>query len=130
MVTIENRRFSIPQICESGQCFRLDPAGGDTYELIAGDRWLGIRAGEEETVLSCPQEEYEEFWKSYFDLETDYQHYLVRSSGDDLYLPEAARFGSGIRILRQDTWELIIPFILSQPNTTRLIKSRVRPRSG
>ena len=129
MVTIENRRFSIPQICESGQCFRLDPAGGDTYELIAGDRWLGIRAGEEETVLSCPQEEYEEFWKSYFDLETDYQHYLNRISGDDLYLTEAARFGSGIRILRQDTWEMIITFILSQQNNIRRIKGLIRALS-
>lgn len=129
MVTIENRRFSIPQICESGQCFRLDPTGGDTYELIAGDRWLGIRAGEEETVLSCPQEEYEEFWKSYFDLETDYQQYLDRISGDDLYLTEAARFGSGIRILRQDTWEMIITFILSQQNNIRRIKGLIRALS-
>lgn len=126
MVTIENRRFSIPQICESGQCFRLDPAGGDTYELIAGDRWLGIRAGEEETVLFCTQEEYEEFWKRYFDLETDYQQYLDRISGDDLYLTEAARFGSGIRILRQDTWEMIITFILSQQNNIPRIKGLIR----
>ena len=129
MVTIENRRFSIPQICESGQCFRLDPTGGDTYELIAGDRWLGLRAGEEETVLFCTQEEYEEFWKRYFDLETDYQQYLDRISGDDLYLTEAARFGSGIRILRQDTWEMIITFILSQQNNIRRIKGLIRALS-
>lgn len=68
MVTIENCRFSIPQICESGQCFRLDQAGGNTYELVAGDRWLGIEAGKKETVLSCSEEEYKDFWQDYFDL--------------------------------------------------------------
>lgn len=129
MITIENRHFSIPQICESGQCFRLDPAGGRAYELIAGDRWLGIEAGEKETVLSCSEEEYEEFWKDYFDLGTEYDSYLDRISGDDPYLAEAARFGSGIRILRQDTWEMIITFILSQQNNIRRIKGLIRALS-
>lgn len=46
MVTIENQYFSIPQICMSGQCFRLDPVPGDTYELIASDRYLRIKVEE------------------------------------------------------------------------------------
>lgn len=126
MVTIDNSRFSISQICESGQCFRLDPTGDGSYELIAGDRWLGADAGEKTTVLSCSEEEYEEFWQSYFDLETDYGSYLKRIPGEDSYLSEAARFGSGIRILRQDVWEMIITFILSQQNNIRRIKGLIR----
>ena len=43
MVTIENNCFSIPQICESGQCFRLDAVSEDTYELLAGSRYLKIK---------------------------------------------------------------------------------------
>ena len=83
MVTIENQYFSIPQICMSGQCFRLDPVSGDTYELIASDRYLrikveegapsgaadgveGRKGGTERTVLYCSSEEYESFWKRYF----------------------------------------------------------------
>ena len=42
MVTIENDCFSISQICESGQCFRLDPVSENIYELIAADRYLKI----------------------------------------------------------------------------------------
>ena len=87
MVTIENNCFSIPQICESGQCFRLDAVSKDTYELLAGSRYLkiGIRgnpsetAGRDgnanvygETLLYCTQEEYETFWKEYFDLSVSY----------------------------------------------------------
>ena len=43
MIIIENECFSVPQICESGQCFRLDPVSEDTYKLIAKDRYLKIQ---------------------------------------------------------------------------------------
>ena len=124
--------FDIRQIADSGQCFRLrpvpksetasEPNANDTYSLTAWGEYLEI--SQEGTVVSfsCTEEELESRWKSYFDLETDYQHYLDRISGDDLYLTEAARFGSGIRILRQDTWEMIITFILSQQNNIPRIR--------
>ena len=119
MVTIENQYFSIPQICMSGQCFRLNPVSGDTYELIASDRYLrikveegapsgaadgveGRKGGTERTVLYCSSEEYESFWKRYFDLDTSYEEYLAGIDPKDEYLRTAAWFGSGIRILRQD----------------------------
>lgn len=56
MVTIENDCFSISQICESGQCFRLDPVSENIYELIAADRYLEIEIqrgedGREKTVF-------------------------------------------------------------------------------
>ena len=35
----------------------------------------------------------------------------------------AAAFGAGIRILRQDAWETLISFIISQNNTIRNIKA-------
>ena len=141
MVTIENNCFSIPQICESGQCFRLDAVSKDTYELLAGSRYLkiGIRgnpsetAGRDgnanaygETLLYCTQEEYETFWKEYFDLSVSYSDYIDQIDEQDDYLKSAAEFGSGIRILRQDTWEMIITFILSQQNNIPRIKKLIR----
>lgn len=143
MVTIENNCFSIPQICESGQCFRLDAVSEDTYELLAGSRYLKIKirenpaeaAGREEnahthaygeTILYCTQEEYETFWKEYFDLSVSYSDYIDQIDRDDDYLTGAAAFGGGIRILRQDTWEMIITFILSQQNNIPRIKGLIR----
>ena len=145
MVTIENNCFSIPQICESGQCFRLDAVSEDTYELLAGSRYLKIKirenpaeaAGREEnanahthaygeTILYCTQEEYETFWKEYFDLSVSYSDYIDQIDEQDDYLKSAAEFGSGIRILRQDTWEMIITFILSQQNNIPRIKGLIR----
>lgn len=134
MVTIDNNCFSIPQICESGQCFRLDKIAEDTYELLASDRYLKInvenRNGTDaRTFLHCTQEEYEEFWKDYFDIDTRYGDHIARIADEDEYLKEAARFGSGIRILRQDIWEMIITFILSQQNNIPRIKGLIRSLS-
>lgn len=148
MVTIENNCFSIPQICESGQCFRLDAVSEDTYELLAGSRYLKIKirgnpeevAGRDEnanahthaygeTILYCTQKEYETFWKEYFDLSVSYSDYIDQIDRDDDYLTGAAAFGSGIRILRQDTWEMIITFILSQQNNIPRIKGLIRTLS-
>ena len=148
MVTIENNCFSIPQICESGQCFRLDAVSEDTYELLAGSRYLKIRVRENpseaadkdenanahtyaygETILYCMQEEYETFWKEYFDLSVSYSDYIDQIDAQDDYLKSAAAFGSGIRILRQDTWEMIITFILSQQNNIPRIKGLIRTLS-
>lgn len=145
MVTIENNCFSIPQICESGQCFRLDAVSEDTYELLAGSRYLkiGIRQKDPadetdksgkanvhgETILYCTQEEYDSFWKEYFDLSVSYSDYNAQIDTDDDYLRAAAEFGRGIRILRQDTWEMIITFILSQQNNIPRIKGLIRTLS-
>ena len=125
MVTIEGRHFSIPQICGSGQCFRLDAVSEDIYELFAGGRYLKIRAARDgdaggKTILYCTEEEYKEFWEHYFDLDSSYSGYIGKIDGQDAYLKEAAAFGSGIRILRQDIWEMIVTFILSQQNNNFL----------
>ena len=45
-------------------------------------------------------------------------------SNDD-FLKAAYEFGSGIRILRQDLWEVIISFIISQNNNIPRIKKSI-----
>ena len=134
MVTIDNQYFSVSQICRSGQCFRLDPVKDGFYELIAGSRFLRIKAGDggkaEKTVLYCSRKEYESFWREYFDMDASYEGYLAGIDPEDEYLRAAGQFGSGIRILRQDVWEMIITFILSQQNNIRRIKGLIRAVSG
>lgn len=129
MVTIEKENFSVSQICSSGQCFRLDPTDETEkiYELTAGDKYLKIEVPEEQgkVRLHCTEKEFEQFWKSYFDLDTCYADYLSLIK-DDEYLKRAAEFGSGIRILRQDLWEMIVTFILSQQSNIPRIKAMIQ----
>lgn len=125
MIKKEISNFSIKQISESGQCFRQNPAGENRYSVIAGGRYVEIEQRGKETLFSCTEEDYREFWHTYFDLDRDYGKYMEIAEGEDDYLSRAARFGGGIRILNQDLWEMIISFIISQQNNIKRIKRNV-----
>ena len=108
--------LDLKQIAESGQCFRMTRIEGGTYEVIAGDRYLEVTQSGNECIFRCTDSEYEDFWKHYFDLETDYGEYKSRINPKDQYLMNAAEFGRGIHILNQDLWEMIVSFLISQQN--------------
>ena len=70
------RDFSLREILDCGQCFRWLPLDGDET------RWSGIAMGKrleiqklgegEFLFLDTNQQEFEEIWADYFDLQTDY----------------------------------------------------------
>ncbi|NCB91000.1 MAG: 8-oxoguanine DNA glycosylase [Clostridia bacterium] len=122
MVKCKTNHFDIEQICDSGQCFRMEHIGEGVYSVIAGDRYVKIAQSGGECVFYCEQEEYEGFWSEYFDLDTDYGAYIGSIDPKDEYLSEAARLGDGIRILRQDLWEMIVSFLISQQNNITRIR--------
>lgn len=139
--------MDLGQIASSGQCFRMEEREPGLYSIIAGDRYAEIEeieeaAGEVGMVeekgadgrtfritfslgqRSSGQEA--DFWRHYFDLETDYGEIKAQIPEEDPYLTQAARMGWGIRILRQDLWETIVTFIISQQNNIPRIRRCVR----
>jgi N-glycosylase/DNA lyase len=128
---IHNENFDIVQIAESGQCFRMNALGDGRYSLIAFGKYLELRQSEDGIVeLDCSEEEYEELWKDYFDMEYDYQRLVTALlTGKDEFLRSAAEFGRGIRILKQDFFEIMISFIISQNKNIPGIKSCVEALS-
>ena len=122
MIKITATDLSIRQISESGQCFRLNRIGEERYGLVAFGRYLEINQRGEELLFSCTQEEYDAVWRQYFDMENDYRLYRNAVQAEDTYLLDAVSFGSGIRILRQDVWEMLISFIISQQNNIKRIR--------
>ena len=72
MLTLALKDFDIEQISESGQCFRMYRVADDTWEIFALDRFLKIRRREGVYVFYCDQNEFNDFWFDYFDLQTDY----------------------------------------------------------
>lgn len=121
---IEN--FNLAEICQSGQCFRMKAKDEYTYNLIAGDRYLEIRQQGKEVQFSCSETEFKSFWKGYFDLDNDYSAYIAQINPNDAYLVRAAQFGSGIRILHQDLWEMIVSFLISQQNNIVRIRKCIQ----
>ncbi|HIQ74482.1 MAG TPA: 8-oxoguanine DNA glycosylase [Candidatus Cottocaccamicrobium excrementipullorum] len=117
--------MELGQIASSGQCFRMRKTEAGSFLILAADRYLEIQPAKEHGdryLLSCSQEEWEGFWRQYFDLDTDYQEAVRRIDPEDHYLMKAAQTGWGLRILRQDLWEMIITFIISQRNNIPRIR--------
>ena len=118
----ELTEFDIGQIAASGQCFRILPAGEDTYTAAAAGRVLTIRMDSRTAAFSCDKSEFDEIWRPYFDLDTDYGAFIRNIDPEDEYLRCAAEAGSGIRILRQDPWEMMVTFVISQNNNIPRIR--------
>ena len=132
MILKNLKNFNIRQIADSGQCFRMipcDPYDPQTaYHVISRGHFLILEQHGDEVTFHCPDDEFL-FWEHYFDLETDYDAYIRAVDPADEYLAKATTFGSGIRILNQDLWEMIITFIISQQKTIPAIRVLVEALS-
>ncbi|MCI8355606.1 MAG: 8-oxoguanine DNA glycosylase [Lachnospiraceae bacterium] len=122
MIKITKDYFSLRQIGESGQCFRLMRTGENGYSLIAFGKYLEAQQRGNEIIFYCSEKEYEKIWKGYFDLDADYEAIITSVDSGDTYLRQAVSYGKGLRILRQDLWEMIVSFIISQQNNIRRIR--------
>lgn len=128
---IKKKNFDILQIADSGQCFRMNQiettTGKIRYEMIAYGKYLELeQIAEDQVEFYCSEEEYYQIWEEYFDLSYDYES-LVKTliEGEDPFLKEAAAYGSGIRILKQEPFEAMISFIISQNKNIPAIRSGI-----
>ncbi len=124
MLNLELEDFDIEQIADSGQCFRMYRVADDTWELFALNRFLKVQKRKGTHIFHCERDEFDDFWSDYFDLQTDYGEIKRRIlTTNDEYLIKAVNYGSGLRILRQDLWEMMVSFIISQQNNIPRIKN-------
>lgn len=116
--------FNVEQIAASGQCFRLAalPFGG--YTAITGQHMVKITPRDAGYFFHCSFGDFRDVWIPYFDLAADYEVYQ-RAMYDDPFLQDALASGGGIRILRQDLWEMVVTFIISQRNNIPRITQSV-----
>ena len=118
--------LDLKQIADSGQCFRWKNTGENEYTVVAFDRALRIKQDGNEFELDCDEADWNNIWKSYLDMDTDYAGIAkLIADGDDAHLKEAYAYGSGVRILRQDLWEMIVTFMISQNNNIKRITNSV-----
>lgn len=108
-------RFSARQTFTCGQCFRWTQQPDGSYLGIV--RGIPARVSDQDgaLVLSSDEQQFSQLWRDYFDCDTDYAA-ICDSFAVDAFTAAAADFGRGIRILRQEPWEALCTFILSQCN--------------
>ena len=113
--------FDLVKIFECGQCFRWDADEYGVYTGVAFGRAARLRSAGGSLFISGTIEDFEKIWFDYFDFGRDYMEIRLTLRIDD-FIRKAVEFGAGIRILRQDRWEALCSFIISQCNNIPRIK--------
>ena len=154
-VIIEDAKdFDIEDILECGQCFHFIRLDDKDYELMAYGKYLHIKQIEEKedkknkvktkkdtvknntgcddennssriVLYNTSMEDYNGIWSRYFDMEVDYSDIKNKVLTSDERLKEAVMAKAGIRILKQDFFETLISFIISQNKQIPHIKQIV-----
>lgn len=114
--------FNIGLSLDCGQAFRWRENEENVWCGIVKNKYLKLKQLDESTVVfyNTTEEEFREIWTEYFDLERDY--FSILSNYDEFNLISACKKYNGIRILKQDEWEAICSFIISQNNNIPRIK--------
>lgn len=121
----ETKSFNIKQILECGQCFRWDKITDENYIVVAYGKVIEVlQEGTTVYIYNSNQEDFNNIWLNYFDLERDYSSIKEELSKDEI-LKKSVEFGYGIRILNQETFEMLISFIISARNSIPAIKKTV-----
>jgi N-glycosylase/DNA lyase len=126
-------RFSIEKIFDCGQCFRFDPVNGG-IEGVAYGKILRFEQPDATTVnvKGINKSEFDGIFCRYLALDEDYEAVdgdILTRLNDDETIKKAISYGSGIRILRQDGWEALCSFIVSQNNNIPRIKKIIEAMS-
>lgn len=121
-ILCNKNELDIVKTFECGQCFRWNADENGAYHGIAGG--YPAMVGTENNEVYIISEAPEGFWRAYFDLDTDYAAVSAAFDGGD-YLRACIDYGWGIRILRQEPWEALCSFIISQCNNITRIKGIV-----
>lgn len=123
--SIKSDFFSPLHTFECGQCFRWEPSTDATsYIGIAGKHPAKIIQIDDIVYLFSNYTN-SEFWFNYFDIDRNYEPIRKAFTQNDFTI-KAAEFSRGMRILRQDPWEALCSFIISQCNNIPRIKSIIK----
>ena len=123
---------------ECGQAFRYEctvrEAGYVEYMSVVGDKILrvGQRERGELIFFGLTDEEFESVARPYFALDTDFEaiRLEIKERTDSEWLRRAADEARGIILLRQEPWETLFSFIISQNNNIPRIRKIIRSISA
>jgi len=116
--------FSLVGTLISGQCFRWNLNADGSLSGMASDRAVRmIQKDGQITVVGDNREDAADFWQNYLDFSTDYAAIRRHSVEAEPRLAAAADRCGGVYILRQQPWEALCSFIISQNNNIPRIRT-------
>lgn len=115
------RDLSLKETLDCGQCFRWKEQPDGSFCGVVRGRAATVHTDGDSLVIDGAVDSDRDLLADYFDLGLDYA--AVRDHLASLHpvMAQAARFAPGIRILRQEPFEALISFIISQNNNIKRI---------
>ena len=114
--------FNLAQTLECGQCFRWENINNKFYGVVRNNKLCVYEDNNSLVFENITIEIFENFWRKYFDLDTDYSEIIKTLSNKSEILNKIFSKISGIRILNQNFWEVLCSFVISQNNNIPRIK--------
>ena len=119
--------FDLDKIFDCGQSFRFEKGDDNVWEGVAYGRVLRASQDDENVYLNCTKDEFDALWRDYLGLDLDYDEVnadIMKHFGPGV-MEAAIAAGDGIRILKQEPWETLCSFIISQNNNIPRIKALI-----
>lgn len=121
--------INLGHIANSGQCFRWVKENDNTYSFITKGQYFKCNVDKNDILSISEPLKLGSFLYDYFDFSTDYLLIKESADKDDTYLQMAIRQFGDITILRQDLWEVIVSFIISQRKSIPAIQTCIQQLS-
>lgn len=135
--------FKISQIFDCGQCFRFDPVADPRHKWeiggVAHGRYVRFAQDTPDSLIiyNADADDFRGIWQHYLALDVNYgavrediaARFSAAAGKRDSVMPRAMEYGDGIRILRQEPWEAVCSFIVSQNNNIPRIKKIIAAMS-
>ncbi len=119
--------LDLAQTLDCGQSFRWTECEDGSFFGIAFEKSVRVKLEENTLYIeNASKADFENIWYDYFDLSLDYGKIRAEISKIHPVLREAAKYAPGIRILRQEPYEALCTFIISQNNNIKRIKGIVQ----
>ena len=119
------RDLDLEQTLDCGQSFRWTKQDDGSFSGVAFGKYVNISLDGTDMIIKNADEQDRGLWRGYFDLDLDYGKIREGISAIHPVLTEAAKYAPGIRILRQEPYEALCTFIISQNNNIKRIKGIV-----
>lgn len=119
--------LDLAQTLDCGQSFRWTEYDDGSFSGVAYGKYVTVKLENNTLYIeNTTKEDFENIWYDYFDLSLDYGKIRKEISKIHPLLCEAAKYAPGIRILRQEPYEALCTFIISQNNNIKRIKGIVQ----
>lgn len=125
-ISIED--VNLKAIVESGQIFRYYELGEKRYGFMYKEDYVEVVQKENGIAFDCSYEKYLQVWQDFFQLEVDYSGIKKRMRRDSR-LSVMVDATPSLRVLKQDVFEMLLTFIISQNKSIPQIQKHVHELS-